>query len=400
MKKYVIYLLKKNIPFFAVMFAILLSSFLINASNIRNYHAYYIDGGQYRFMAGPNSGLATFVIPLVIVLIVAAFLANRYRYSIKSVDLFYQTGKGERAVRYANNLTLLTGTLVTYTVAFLLAIVFMIIKQAIMNGQESEIDNVKYIYMMFNFGYYFSAYFLALIVGTVNYFITYFLVTRSNTMKNSVITFVFGQTLLSVIFMTPIWYYDTVCLLTGNQIDFYTTGLYGTRCLSFIGPISYIIGRFEEPIVFGTFTDLKVFTPASTFNNDASYVLTIVCLSLYFVIGGLCIYRFVKEKESSGEIAGKPVGRDKLQMIIFHSVFGLGALWGGAVGGSLSSIGLLTIFSSITSVIMFAAFYYLMLGIVKKSFKLTKKDLVVYIPIVSFQLISSIVLMSLSLMCR
>ena len=113
---------------------------------------------------------------------------------------------------------------------------------------------------------------------------------------------------------------------------------------------------------------------------------------IYFVIGGLSIYLFIKEKESSGELAGKHLGRDKTQMFIFHLAIGLGAFWSGTLRGIVNSaLFFVVILISISNLIIFAALYYVLFGVVKKNFKLNKKELITYLSVVAVDIISSIV---------
>ena len=171
MKNYIKYLLKKFLPFYVILFAVSISLFFTYLTTDNN--VYYRPEGLSYYVNSPASGLLLFIIPLAAVSIFAPIFANTYRYSIKSADVFYQTGKGAKQIRIINNLTLLVCILVSYTAAFLTAIVIMFFKQLPTAGKV-VVDEYggETTYVLFNFGYYFLAYLLAVIVCAVNYFIS------------------------------------------------------------------------------------------------------------------------------------------------------------------------------------------------------------------------------------
>lgn len=389
MKQYIKNLLKKYIPFYAVSFAIIISMFLIFVSVSPNYITdyYSAQGYAYRF-SGKFSFLLLFIIPLAILTTVAPLFANSYRYSLKSVDVFYQTGKGDKKIRYANNLTLLISLLAIYTVAFMVAMILLAIKQLPFAGQVindtagGEVVITK-TYFAYNFGYYILAYLLAVICCCVNYFISYFLVTRSNNLLNSMIILLLGQGILSIIIMTPIWYVDIVKSAFGIDVYYRIEFLPGTRLASIIGPYA-ILGNFFESLICESiyvvdFKDIYIF----------DLVLTIISNVAFFAVGGLSIFAFLKEKESSGEFAGKPIGRGPYQNIVFHLAAGLIGLWGGAATGIAGTI-LLTAISNISGFITFGALYYVFLGLLNRNFRLKIKDLIIMLSVDGVYLISMI----------
>ena len=339
------------------------------------------------FIEKPYSFLLVFIIPLALVSIFAPMFANTYRYSIKSVDVFYQTGKGSKRIRLINNLTLLISIIVAYTAAFLIAIAVMFFKQLATAGKV-VVDEYggETTYIMFHFGYYFLAYFLALIACVVNYFISYFLITRANNPFNSILCLFLGHMILSVLIMTPIWYTSIINTLMPGHTDFYFAGILpGTRVPSIIGPIAMIANLFESLIVSGTPLELEI-----TSEDVFSLVLAIVSIIIFFAVGAFSIYMFLNEKESSGELAGKPEGRGRLQMIIYHTGAGLIAFWYGIANGLISSLLLVNLLTTVSSFIMFCALYYVFYGVIRRNFRLKKKDFAILIPIASIYVISAI----------
>ena len=394
MKNYIKFLLKKYLPFYVVLFAVCISFFFMFLTTDNNAYVHTTEAEYY--ISKPSSLLLLFIIPLGLVSIFAPIFANTYRYSIKSVDVFYQTGKGSKQIRLVNNLTLLASILVSYSAAFLIAILVMIFKQVATAGKIVQSEYLVTEYVMFHFGYYFLAYFLAVIVCSVNYFISYFLITRANNPINSLLCLFLGHGILSILFMTPIWYASIISVMFKDLQEFYFAGvLPGTRVPSIIGPIAMIANLFETLIVSGEPLEL-VLSDKEIF----SFVLSIASIIIFFVAGGLAIYSFFKEKESSGELAGKPEGRDKLQMIIYHTGAGLIAFWYGIANGLISSLLLVNVLTTVSSFIMFCALYYVFYGVIRRNFKLKKKDFAILIPVASIYVVSAIlynVLYSLSL---
>ncbi len=386
MKNYIKFLLKKYLPFYVVLFAVCISIFFVYLTNDNN--VYYYPSGVTYAVTSPYSGLLIFIIPLAIVSIFAPIFANTYRYSIKSVDVFYQTGKGSKQIRIVNNLTLLISILVAYTAAFLTAIIVMFLKQVPMAG-KTIVDEYgsTHVYIMFNFGYYFLAYICAVIVCSLNYFISYFLITRANNPINSLICLFLGHGLLSVLIMTPIWYISIVDSLYGNPMDFYNVAIFpGTRIPSIIGAIAWIANIFESLIISGKPVELVIGGNSDIF----SLVLAIVSLVIFLAVGAGAVLAFLKEKESSGELAGKPEGRGKLQMIIFHVGAGTIGFWSGIANGFISSYLLVSVLTTISSFIMFSALYYVFYGVIRRNFKLKGKDLVILLPVASVYIVSAV----------
>ena len=384
MKNYIKFLLKKYLPFYVVLFAVCISFFFTFLTTDNNVYYRPIEAEYY--LSTPSSYLLVFIIPLALVSIFAPIFANSYRYSIKSVDVFYQTGKGSKQVRIINNLTLLVAIIVSYTAAFIIAMMVMIFKQLSNAGTIISEGGMERRYVMFNFGYYFLAYLLAVIVCVVNYFISYFLITRGNNPINSLLCLFLGHLLLSTLLMTPIWYASIINALFKDHKEFYFLDILpGTRIPSIIAPIALIANLFESLIISGEPLELVL-----TQDDIFSLVLSIVCVILFFAVGGFAIYRFFKEKESSGELAGKPEGRDKFQMIIYHTGAGLLGFWYGIANGLISNLLLVNVLTTISSFVMFCALYYVFYGVIRRNFKLKKKDFAILIPIASVYIFSAV----------
>lgn len=385
MKNYIKFLLKKYLPIYVVFVAICVSMFLVSLTGENN--AYYRPEGVEYYVTRPSSGLLLFIIPLAIMSTIAPIFANSYRYSLSSVDVHYQVGQKEKTIRIVNNLTLLVAIFATYSIAALLTLLLMFFKQLPNAGKIITFSGgggTKE-YILFNFGYYILAYLCGVIVCAINYFISYLFISRANNALNSLICLFIGQALLSTLFMTPFWYVEAIGSLFNYYISFINTNILpGTQTSSIIAPIALISNVFE-PLIVGNNVEIIM-----TSDDIFSLILSIVSLILFFAFGGFSIFAFLKEKETSGELAGKPEGRDKWQMIMFHSAAGLIAFWQVLANGLVSTIIYLNIIATVSTFIMFVIFYYLFYGLIRRNFKLKKKDFAILLPISSIYIISVI----------
>ena len=394
MKKYIIYTLKRYIPLFAVTFAVCFSSFFFTATAIPTSTQYYINpynDSMYYYgsiFSVADSGLIVLAIPLIVFSTILPFFANSYRYSLKSADMFNQIGKGKRSIRFVNNFVLLIACIVSFTAAFIFGLSVIILKQLPNLGRPDEIldygDGTKLVttYLVYNYGFYLLAYLVLIVVAINNYFISYFFVTRGNNFINSAICLVMGELILGVGLMTPIWYISFQAGIRGGNtgfiIDFST--LIGTRSATIISPIVWIYGLFNY-LITGTGNSFIIdnFNNISTGQQITSTVLSFVCLAAFFGAGVLGLLYFLKEDESSGELAGKAPGRDKFQIILFHTGFGIISLWecfGIGVTNVAISFGLsLPLMAS--SIVFTGAMYYVFLGLLRRNFRPDKKEVII-----------------------
>ena len=395
MKKFFLYNLKRFIPLYAVSLAIFLSFyFSIFASNeaIRT-----INSPSYYSSYSINSGIILMSIPLAIFTAILPFFANSYRYSLNAADTFYQIGKDKRMIRFTNNLTLLGACLLSFTTAFIIGMILLLLKQVPTAG--TVIETTTYgdgrvattEYYMFNFFYYLPTYLLLVIGGCLNYFISYFFVTRANNLVNSMIMLVLGQLIIGIGVMTPVWYLSI--LLNSDVGPIYNvTIMPATRSAGIVGFIALIHHMFNSLIIEnGNGLADVVITNSS--QDVIALILAIVCLVLFVGFGVLGLLFFLKEKESSGELAGKAPGRDKFQMIIFHIGFGIIGLWVNASQALFSSLIFASILMLISEIFFFGAIYYVFTGLIRRNFKINKSNLFIMIGSLLINLTLGIIMM-------
>ena len=414
MKKYIIYTIKRHIPLFAVTFAVCFSIFMSYFSSISIEYTVYSGYDYYNYSLFGNlidSGIITVSIPLAILTMILPIFANTYRYRLRAADVFYQVGKGKKSIRYTNNITLLVAVLASFTIAFILGLLILFARQ-IPNinkapnvveftstgpyGYEITESRTTY-YLVFNFLYYLPTYLILVVAGLINYFISYFLVTRSNNLVNSIIILFLGQLTLGIGIMSPFWYTQILLAYIGNStgeyIDIISNLLGGTQTATIISPIAWTYYLFDSLITgFGRGIDSSWFIDMSA-ADVVSLALSIVCTLLYVLMGVLGFLYFLKENESSGEFAGKAPGRDYFQIIIFHIGFGLIGLWStltNTLSGSIQT--LVGIISVISESIIFGAIYYVFLGLLRRNFKINKKEIIIMAGSVSINMILGLVM--------
>ena len=397
MKKYLLFTLKRYIPLFVVAFALCFFTFisvfggLPTSQTIRSYYDSET-GMAYSYsntLSGINSGMIFVFVLVAIFTIILPFFANSYRYSLQSADTFYQIGKNKKSIRWVNNLVLLVMFIAVMTASFIFGVLILFFRQLPNIGRPDEVINtggsaqeVTH-YLFYNFGYYIPVYLLTVVFAVLNYAVSYLFITRANNLVDSILLLILGEFVLSVGVMTPFWFF-LICGAAGGGwssiVD--ESLLIGTRTASFVSPIAFILYAFDG-LITGEGSLLVEQYKGIEFNGNIvlGLVISILCLVIYVAIAGLGIFVFLKEKESSGELAGKPVGRDRWQEIIFHTGAGMAGLWIcclQSLTGGITTILANEVFSFIlliSEVGFYAAAYYVLYGLLRRNFRLTKRDI-------------------------
>ena len=390
MKKYLIFTMKRFIPFFIISGAVFTSICLSVFSSVAVSDLYFEFEGVRELDAGIDGAYSIIIIMAVLLFIftcVAPIIANSYRNSLRSADLYNQIGKGHKNVRLTHNAIMLLAVLASFTFAFIFGIIVLAIRNNVIYSlgevreQLYESDSYRItVPFMYHFAYFIPIYFFLVIGAIVNYFISYFLVTRANNALNSVITLILGHGILFAGLMTPFWY---ATIISDGAVTFTYLPCLQTPSMASITALAVFL--------FGSLLKNGTFNSSIFYMNEVHPALDIIALVLgiigvigFFVIGGFCIYKFFKEEESSGELAGKPQGRDQLQSIIFHVGASIAGLWALCISAAFNDIAfspILGLFSFIPTVIIYGALYYVFYSLERRNFRLTKKDLTLLLPI-------------------
>lgn len=409
MKKYLAYTLKRYIPLFVVSFALCFFTFItvFGGMSVQTKSTFYYDpetGMEYHyggvFSTSASSGVIFLLIIVAIFTILLPFFANSYRYSLQSADAFYQIGKNKKSIRWMNNLVLLVMFIAVFTAAFIFGVTILLFRQLPNIGRPDEIVNhgesreVTH-FLFYNFGFYVPTYLFIVIFAVLNYAVSYLFVTRANNLVDSILLLLLGEFILGVGIMTPFWF-SLMCSAAGGKWDAIVdeTILTGTRTAGFVSPIAFILYAFDG-LITGSGSELAIQLSTANYNYQViiAVILSFASLTVFLFLAGLGIYAFLKEKESSGELAGKPVGRDRWQQIIFHTGFGMIGLWIcslQSLAGTVSSLLVNRVFSYIlliSEVGFYAAAYYVLYGLLRRNFRLSKKDLPIMLSIVLTNLV-------------
>lgn len=404
MKKYVFSVFKRNIPIFAISLAIITSIFLtlftssplsittsMNTPIVPEYTEVEIT-----YMV--TIAIVSFI-PMIIFTWILPIFANTNRYSIRSADLFYQRAN-KRNVRFITNLVILIGFLACFTFAFIIGSLLFSLKYIPNLSREAKIISegsyykITY-YPVYQFYYLIPLYLALVISGINNYFVSYFLVTRANNALNSIILLVLGHLILGLGIIMPFFIVDMFGYGVAPEtyrplIDSSILG--GTRSASMIGVTSLVVALFPSLIVTGKLPDIDFSGVSGAF----SLTMSILSLLLFFAVGVLGVLYFLKEKDSSGEFAGKAVGRDKFQNIIFYvgaTLIGFAFSTLYTATGYTSSF--VITFAFISEVIMFCALLYVFTGLINRNFRLNKKQVITMLIIDAAVLIYGLVSISI-----
>ena len=377
MKNYLKFYLKRNIPYFVIFTVVILVSFLIVVINSKAYIHSYREG-IYSYNYSLNFRII--FIPYVALTIITPFVANQYRYSKQHVDVVNQSGMGEKKVRYINNMSLLIMTTIIYTILFFILLLVIYLKQT----GELSLTNEHYIYFVYHLGYYLLAYLLVLVIGVFNYFISYYLITRTNNILNAVILLIMGQLIMVGLLYIPL--YQARYIATNfNARGAIGNWLFATCSMS---PFSILmsVGYLFTPLI-----EANIASKPIVFKSGLPMVMIILGASLFFLFAVYSIYKFIKEDELSAEYLSSFVPR-KAESIIFHLFFFLFAY---LLGISFNTTGAIAISYYVTRTIllfiMFVAIYYLIYSIYRRNFHINKSDLKILIPISSVYIISFII---------
>ena len=403
MKYYIKNLIIRFLPLFIITGVISLTNLL--AIVLGDYGSYttrqiIFDGGGYTMTtAEPAYVILAIFAPLLILSTIAPLFANSYRYKLKSVDTFYQVKEGEKTIRAINSIVFILMLLAIYTASFTLVYFILLIKLSILNGQSFVVEglNVTRYFYMYNFGFYLLAYFFIVIIVILNYFISSYLVTRSNNLFNSILTLIAGHVALIMVFVT-ICYYPAV-FLSRFGVSNYLDGqwIFGIHSPSPISLFIYIC--FAYTPLIDTCPIEKI---AYMYTLSGTFQITIFIISIitFVTISAYCTYRFFSENTMSGEYAGKPNGRSKMQEFIFHLAFTSIGIWIGPLFFLTYYAFVFGMFITVLSILAtFLALYYVLHSVLHRNFRINWKVILSMLPtliIVLHSILLSLIVASLN----
>lgn len=334
MKRYLRLSIIRKLPLFVVLSVLLLTVAFVSASNIE------FEGNNYYYTLSPASGTSDLIGTFFMIMTILPFFSMNYRYSLGKSDLYRQVAFKEKRIRYGEHLSSLIIVCIAYTIALCVQVATLAVRNYIIFKSPDF-----YLY----YGWFIPMYFTCLVVGIGLYFISYLLVSRSNSFINSLLVFCLGYTFFNCINYVVIAY----CTRNIGEASFFLEGP------SVIGAISYVAQIFERFICYNDFL----------FGNGLEWYYAgsfYTCIIEFVLLAALGIVAFIVEKDPSSEWAGKPDSDKPYQEILFHAGFGtIGLIIGTIMSGS--------IFSTILSLLFYvsyAASYYTLYGLLRRNFKL------------------------------
>ena len=230
----------------------------------------------------------------------------------------------------------------------------------------------------FNFGYYVLGYLAVLLTFPSIFFFSSFVVGKTNRMFNAValeimVFFAAALFMVQAYFFIALFDYD----VTGYLGISIFGNLYELCGISPLFPVIFLSNLFEQLIRNGT-SEVNLF-------GILDYQNVIMTLQLIFLglFTAYTVFDFFYFKEPSGEYAGKPEGHSFAQMFLFHASFGIFAITGGLLASEV-----------VTALLMFVfmfTIYYLVMSLIKRSFRIRLIDLYLVLGNVSLYVLSILV---------
>ena len=387
LKQYIRYQIRKWLPLLLVFVLYATFSTLISGLSI----------GLAKYYSNPNASTYTgdqivtlMLLPSFSSLFILPFFVYSYRTSKKAVDTFYQAAYADKTIRRTRILIGLGIVLATITVSFWLGTALYGLRYAatpaerVITTTGSSTSTMYILRNYVNFAYMPLAYLVGVLLFSGQYFINCYLVSLGNHLIDQICTVLFGNFILAGIVVMPTLYVLSLATVGGAQIndDFFRPFYYG------LGPATPILflAILVNPLVVGEGPNGLL---------DGSVPHLVIAISLYVVFAAVLGVLVMKEKDPSGEYAGKAGPRNKAIAFIPH-VAGL------LVGIAFSCTGLLGIGRILVIPIflfaLFGVFYYIILSLWRRNFKLNKLDWICFASVVSFCLVLTVVEMVMSML--
>ena len=385
LKQYIRYQIRKWLPLLLVFVLYATFSTLISGLSL----------GLARYYGTPNASTYTgdqiviaMLLPSFSSLFILPFFVYSYRTSKKAVDTFYQAAYADNTIRRTRILIGLGIVLATITVSFWLGTALYGLRYAATPAEQAITStgssaSTTYILRNYvNFAYMPLAYLVGVLLFSGQYFINCYLVSLGNHLIDQICTVLFGNFILAGIVVMPTLY---ALSLTWTQLnsDFFRPFFYYG-----LGPVTPILflAILVNPLVVGE-------GPSGLLDGSVPHLA--IAISLYVVFAAVLGVLVMKEKDPSGEYAGKAGPRNKAIAFIPH-VAGLLA------GIAFSCTGLLGIGRVLVIPIflfaIFGVFYYITLSLWRRNFKLNKLDWICFASVVGFCLVLTVIEMVMSML--
>ena len=332
----------------------------VSASNVEFVRA-QVDGEHVRYFS-EDSGIASLIYTFFGTMLVLPFFSMNYRYSLAKSDTFRQAAFKDKSLRYLEHLSTLIIVLVSFTISFLIFVSLAAFRNYHVVYLPENTEQVTYYIAYFKYIYFLPLFFATFVLGICQYFISYFLISRSNNFLNSLMILTLGEAFLGCFIVIPM-------MLIAYNFSSISFGLEGA---TFIYPATYLYKQFNELILSGVNPLAEYFTLDPYNEVRMETVLFIMSGIVFLLLAGFSIFMFITEKDPSSEWANKPQAPNMYQEIIFH--LGFLAL------GSVINMGLHatdSILSIIVYYVLFSSSYYTLYGLLNRNFKLKPYQIII-----------------------
>ncbi len=381
LKQYVIWQLKKWWPLILIIslaLALPFVSILQAAPLVTTY--FKNNGGGYGYYGGSGLGtvMASFmvlgILGMVSTFIVPVFVFV-YRTSLQAVDCFYQAGFEKRTIRRARMLLGLGIVMASFLIAFLLGF-FVLGTRFLATPEIVETSTRVDTRLNLNFGYILLAgLFLTLFVG-IQYCINCFFASLGDSALVQIFLMLCGFAIMSLGVVSPtLYFFQASSCIDPNAYN----PTYGTSYIGWcFGPVGTIGAMYE-------FLSGPIGGTAYAWNDYAwRYV---VCIVVTVLLGAGAVVYLVLAGEPSGESAGHWKPRNVYISLIPHvAALIIGIILGISMAATSQ---VLSLVGGYAMVLFYCVAYYALLSLMRKSFKPTKLDLILYLSVVGAVLAST-----------
>ena len=387
MQKYFWKSLKSRIPLFVILTSVMIIFAIITIGGTNFLYQFSRGYGYTNPIRSITFPSMIYYIPLFVFVSILPFFGMNYRYSLRKSDLFRQVAFKNKRIRYIEHGTLLITAVLMFIISFLVFAFGLMMKYSGTTFEKHVSDDVIQIIHEFHFGYLWLTFLPLLAHIFITYAVSYFFISRGNTITTSILCFIFGHTIFFALFMfivmcAPVFYYGPSCFSILMMYPSLTTSALFDNLIvnGDAGHYFWYDARFFEAL-YGYIDSDNIRYVMIPHNTES--ILSTVLYGIMGIVGGLT---FFLDKDPSGEYAGKPENPNFVPDVIFH----LGIASVGLVSGGMVCISTLNIYY-LLFLGVFLPVYYILYGLYKKDFRLRLNDILILLGVTAVVVIATLV---------
>ena len=337
-KKFIRYQLKEWLPIFLIILVIYASIMLTVSFN------YSLETDYRPSISFPALGYI--FTPLLISTSVMPLVVYSYRFNKRKSDIYYLFSLKENELKNTRLILGLVSILIITTVLYWLSMLILGIRYNIAKDLNPSKYNWNWIQII-------PLYFMTIVIGITNYFVSSYLINLGNNILDSIIYYFLGETILCLIVIVPlllIYKYNDSILPYQN----FFTSSFKTLC-------TFSLGEGLHHIFYPLLNNEKYLM------DDMNNIICIICLVISIILGIISSIYVIIKKDPSGEYSGSYKQRDLMTKIIPYVAFFFfnNYIIINLLGSSY------VIFELISSIILISG-EYLLIALINRNFKLDK----------------------------